>query len=82
MVTQHSKRVSVKRRQTREERTAEAFASLRSALDRAGIVIPSLRRDAAMPELTHLGRVNPETAERLAAVILAGCEAPVGGVVR
>ncbi|MFC9280228.1 hypothetical protein [Streptomyces collinus] len=45
-----------------------AVASLRAALDRAGIVLPSLAVDAATPSLAlvDLGRLRADVAQRLA----------------
>ncbi|MGW9030839.1 hypothetical protein ACWGQ5_43635 [Streptomyces sp. NPDC055722] len=48
--------------------------SLRAALDDSGIVFPSLRVDAASPELTliELGRVRADVADRLANALRPG----------
>jgi hypothetical protein len=51
-----------------------AVESLREVLDRAGIVLPSLRVDAASPALylVELGRVRADVAMRLADAIRRG----------
>lgn len=54
-----------------------AVESLRSALDGAGIVLPSLAVDAATPSLAlvDLGRVRADVALRLADALQRGNEA-------
>ncbi|WP_431888756.1 hypothetical protein [Nocardiopsis alba] len=55
-----------------------AFARLREALSRADIVLPSLDLDPVFfdgSRLVQLGRVNAETASRLARVIERGAAA-------
>ncbi|QCR49793.1 hypothetical protein [Streptomyces sp. SGAir0924] len=54
-----------------------AVDSLRTALDGAGIVLPSLAVDAASPSLAlvDLGRVRADVALRLAAVLQRGAAA-------
>ncbi|GAA2774024.1 hypothetical protein GCM10010521_60350 [Streptomyces rameus] len=59
------------------EEAEEALKELRSALEKAGVVLPSLgldplslAREAPCP-LVELGRCSPETARRLAAALAA-----------
>jgi hypothetical protein len=54
-----------------------AVESLRAALDRAGIVLPSLAVDPATPALAlvELGRVRADVAARLADVLQRGAAA-------
>ncbi|MEU0018063.1 hypothetical protein ABZ173_10370 [Streptomyces rochei] len=54
-----------------------AVDSLRTALDGAGIVLPSLAVDAASPSLAlvDLGRVRADVALRLADVLQRGAAA-------
>ncbi|MEV7793434.1 hypothetical protein AB0O68_15785 [Streptomyces sp. NPDC087512] len=54
-----------------------AVESLRAALDRAGIVLPSLAVDAASPSLAlvDLGRVRADVALRLADALQKGAAA-------
>lgn len=59
------------------QQTVDPYAateSLRAALDQAGIVLPSLRADAASPELAlvELGRVRADVALRLAEALRRG----------
>jgi hypothetical protein len=51
-----------------------AMEALRTALDAAGIVLPSLAVDAGAPSLrlVQLGRVRAEVAMRLADALLRG----------
>jgi len=51
-----------------------AVESLRAALTEAGIVFPSLRVDAASPDLklVELGRVHADVADRLATALRRG----------
>lgn len=54
-----------------------AMESLRSALDQAGIVLPSLAVDAGAPSLrlVDLGRIRADVAVRLAAALQRGAAA-------
>jgi hypothetical protein len=55
-----------------------AVESLRAALDRAGIVLPSLGVDpqaTARVRLVELGRVRPDVARRLADALHRGAHA-------
>lgn len=54
-----------------------AVESLRAALDKAGIVLPSLAVDPASPSLAlvDLGRVRADVAMRLAGVLQRGAVA-------
>ncbi|MEU9570912.1 hypothetical protein AB0D62_13630 [Streptomyces massasporeus] len=63
--------------QTQQTQIVDPFAaaeSLRAALDEVGIVLPSLRGDAASPHLglVALGRVRADIAMRLAEVLRRG----------
>ncbi|MEU9413579.1 hypothetical protein AB0E08_48915 [Streptomyces sp. NPDC048281] len=51
--------------------TQSAVEELRAALDRVGVVLPSLRLDPASPglQLVELGRVRADVAVRLARVL-------------
>ncbi|MEU0214327.1 hypothetical protein ABZ281_04110 [Streptomyces sp. NPDC006265] len=67
-------------RKTLQTQTIDPFAaaeSLRAALDEAGIVLPSLRVDAASPSLglVELGRVRADVAMRLAESLRQGSQA-------
>jgi hypothetical protein len=60
-----------------QTQTIDPFAaaeSLRAALDEAGIILPSLRVDAASPYLglVELGRVRADVAMRLAEALRQG----------
>ncbi|NEE30383.1 hypothetical protein G3M53_33675 [Streptomyces sp. SID7982] len=62
---------------TKEQQNTDPFAaveSLRAALTKAGIVLPSLRVDPASPalNLVELGRVRADVAARLAEAIQRG----------
>ncbi|MFJ6511912.1 hypothetical protein ACIQMO_04360 [Streptomyces sp. NPDC091406] len=62
---------------TKEQLNTDPFAaveSLRAALTKAGIVLPSLRVDPASPalNLVELGRVRADVAARLAEAIQRG----------
>jgi hypothetical protein len=48
--------------------------TLRTALDEAGIVLPSLRVDGASPQLKliELGRIRADVADRLATALRRG----------
>ncbi|MGW6215178.1 hypothetical protein [Streptomyces sp. NPDC055109] len=63
-----------------DEPSVDAFAaveSLRAALDRSGIVLPSLAVDHAMPALAlvDLGRIRADVAMRLADALQRGAAA-------
>ncbi|MFJ8142713.1 hypothetical protein [Streptomyces sp. NPDC096013] len=53
-----------------------AVESLRAVLTEAGIVFPSLRVDAASPDLklVELGRIRADVAERLANALRRGAQ--------
>ncbi|MFE5031338.1 MULTISPECIES: hypothetical protein [unclassified Streptomyces] len=62
---------------TKQKRDVDPYVAveaLRAALDDAGIVLPSLRVDAASPalKLVELGRVRADVAERLAEALRRG----------
>ncbi|MFE7138766.1 hypothetical protein ACFVAG_13560 [Streptomyces sp. NPDC057644] len=62
---------------TKEQQNTDPFAaveSLRAALTKAGIALPSLRVDPASPalNLVELGRVRADVAARLAEAIQRG----------
>ncbi|MBW8794843.1 MAG: hypothetical protein JF597_14915 [Streptomyces sp.] len=54
--------------------TQAAVEEVRAALDRVGIVFPSLRLDPASPglQLVELGRVRADVAVRLARALRSG----------
>ncbi|MER6186824.1 hypothetical protein [Streptomyces sp. NPDC001652] len=55
-----------------------AVESLRAALDRAGIVLPSLGvdpQDTPRVRLVELGRIRPDVAMRLADALMRGAAA-------
>ncbi|MER6190575.1 hypothetical protein [Streptomyces cyaneofuscatus] len=62
---------------TKEQQDVDPFAaveSLRAALTKAGLVLPSLRVDPASPalNLVELGRVRSDVAARLAEALQRG----------
>jgi hypothetical protein len=76
--------VSTEQQSTRQDRTSAAWREadvgareLREACAMAGVILPSLSTDLAalmsgLP-LVDLGRVNSDTASKLAEVIRRGC---------